>query len=86
MTITEFQHKKAEFLTHIDVEKNLAENTYRAYEGDLEQFYQFWKKINTEHTLEIPLRMALERFLIKLYHKKIDKNVFLTKKIYIIFK
>lgn len=74
MTITEFRHKKAEFLTHIDVEKNLAENTYRAYESDLEQFYQFWEKINTEHTLEIPLRTALERFLIMLYHKKIDKN------------
>lgn len=74
MTIAEFLDKKQEFLIHIDVEKNLSENTYRAYESDLDQFYIFWQNINSQTSKEIPLRRALERFLIMMYHKKIDKS------------
>jgi site-specific recombinase XerD len=79
MTIADFLDKKQEFLIHIDVEKNLSENTYRAYESDLDQFYTFWQNINSQATEEIPLRRALERFLIMLYHKKIDKSTIARK-------
>ncbi len=75
MNLIEFLRLKEEFLTYIDVEKNLSENTYRAYESDLDQFILFWKTIeDNKNPQEIPLRRALERFLVSLYHKKIDKS------------
>lgn len=79
MKIADFLDKKQEFLIYIDVERNLSENTFRAYESDLDQFYLFWHSINSHSTKEIPLRRALERFLIMLYHKKIDKNTIARK-------
>jgi len=79
MKIADFLDKKQEFLIHIDVEKNLSQNTFRAYESDLDQFYLFWDNINSQSDKEIPLRRALERFLIKLYHKKIDKSTIARK-------
>lgn len=79
MKITEFLDKKQEFLIYIDVEKNLSINTYRAYESDLDQFYLFWHSIHNQDNQDIPLRRALERFLIMLYHKKIDKSTIARK-------
>src|SRR5579859_3109385 len=74
MQLSEFQIKKDEFLVHIKVEKNLSHNTYRAYESDLQQFIDFWQKITTTEGIELPLRATLERFLVSLYYKKIDKS------------
>lgn len=74
MTLKEFNEKIQEFLTYLEVEKNLSENTTRAYANDLQQLYHFWHTITKEHKLEVPLKQALERFLITLYHKKISKS------------
>ena len=41
MTLAEFIEKKQEFLTHLSVERNIAENTQRAYDSDLNQFVIF---------------------------------------------
>lgn len=79
MNVIDFFNKKKEFLIHIEVEKNLSENTYRAYESDLDQFYLFWLTINNKSPHEISLKKALERFLIMLYHKKIDKSTIARK-------
>jgi integrase/recombinase XerC len=74
MTLKEFKEKIAEFLIYIEVEKNLSENTLRAYANDLQKFYLFWGTITKEHKIEIPFKQALERFLIMLYHKKMNKS------------
>lgn len=74
MNLAEFKQKRDEFLTYIKVEKNLADNTYRAYETDLQQFIEFWETITATEGLELPLRSTLERFLVSLYYKKIDKS------------
>ena len=74
MQLSEFKEKKEEFLIYIKVEKNLSQNTYRAYEGDLQQFVDFWQRITDTEQIELPLRQTIERFLVSLYHKKIDKS------------
>jgi integrase/recombinase XerC len=74
MDIQTFNEKKNEFIIYIEVEKNLSDHTKRAYQSDLEQFYRFWGKIIPSSTRVILIRSALERFLVSLYHKKIDKN------------
>ncbi len=74
MERTEFEQKKEQFLLHISVEKNLSPHTYRAYESDLQQFIDFWKRIEESEKISLPLRSMLERFLVSLYHKKIDKS------------
>lgn len=74
MQLQEFVEKKEEFITYITIEKNLAENTCRSYASDLEQFATFWQRVNTTEQIILPLRQILERFLVSLYHKKIDKS------------
>jgi integrase/recombinase XerC len=73
MRLAEFQEKKNNFLTHLEVEKNLSGHTCRAYATDLQQFLDFWQKITTTEKIELPFRQTLERFFVSLYHKKIDK-------------
>lgn len=74
MQRSEFKEKKQEFITFVTVEKNLSEHTQRAYESDLDQFISFWDTISATDGDEPPLRRAIERFLIHLYHKKITKS------------
>lgn len=82
MLINDFEEKKNEFLIYIDIEKNLSEHTRRAYKNDLDQFITFWKRIsqtennnnNNNQTIEIPLKQTIGRFLIFMFHKKIEKS------------
>ncbi len=74
MNSEEFEHKIEEFLLNINVEKNVADNTYRAYKSDLKQFREFWQTINKQESIAFPLKSAITRFLVKLYHKKISKS------------
>lgn len=73
MTLEEFNTYRDAFLRYIAIEKNLSQHTQRAYEGDLRQFAEFWHFINKKEQQEFELNRAIERFLIRLYHKKIDK-------------
>lgn len=66
--------KRDDFLIYIDVEKNLSEHTQRAYASDLEQLFEFWKGINRSERKEIPLKRALEQFMIHLFHHKLNKS------------
>lgn len=70
----EFQEKKDEFLTYLSVEKNLSENTRRAYNLDIGQFVDFWRQMPADEVKNLTCRQVLERFLISLFYKKIDKS------------
>lgn len=74
MNLNKFQEKKDEFLIYIEVERNLSENTQRAYQSDLEQFLLFWKSIDQREKINFTMRQIVERFFVSLYHKKIDKS------------
>ncbi|HML19480.1 MAG TPA: tyrosine-type recombinase/integrase [Candidatus Dependentiae bacterium] len=69
-----FQEKRDEFLLYLAVEKNLSENTQRAYQLDINQFIDFWKTLPTDDSQYLSCRQIIERFLISLYYKKIDKS------------
>ena len=73
MTLAEFIEKKEQFLIYLDVEKNVALNTYRAYQGDLNQFITFWQGLPAEEQKVLSLRQVIERYLVSLFYKKIDK-------------
>ncbi len=74
MKLAKFNKKRNEFATYLKVEKNLSFHTQRAYKGDLEQFYQFWRRINAREKMNITIRKVFERFLVALYHKNINKS------------
>src|SRR2546428_4760927 len=74
MTITEFQEKKEAFITHMQVERNLSAHTIRAYESDLRSIIDFWHKLSKEEQKKLSLRQIIERYLVGLYYKKIDKQ------------
>ncbi len=70
----EFIQKKDEFLRYLRVERNLALNTQRAYESDLNQFVEFWAQLSEDEKQHLSCRQILERYLISLFYKKIDKT------------
>ena len=66
--------KKDEFLIYIDVERNLSSHTQRAYHSDLEQFFEFWAKLNAQEGKNVVLRRVISRFLMSLYNDPHDKS------------
>ena len=70
----DFQAKRDEFLTYLSVEKNLSEHTQRAYKLDINQFINFWRSLPTDDANNLTCRQIIERFLISLFYKKIDKS------------
>lgn len=74
MLITEFIEKKNEFILFITVEKNLSVHTQRAYESDLNQFIEFWQELPADDKKNLELRQIIERYLVNLFYKKIDKS------------
>jgi site-specific recombinase XerD len=70
----DFQEKRDEFLTFIAVEKNLSEHTQRAYRLDIDQFIEFWRSLPADDAKFLTCRQIIERFLISLFYKKIDKS------------
>lgn len=73
LSLSAFKEKKEEFLVYLRVEKNLSENTQRAYMSDLEQFIDFWQKAGDEKDA-LSVRQIIERYLMSLFYKKIDKS------------
>ncbi len=74
MLRSEFQEKKDEFLLYLHVERNLSDNTQRAYTSDLKQFIIFWKHFDKYEKKPLPLRQVIERYLVSLFYKKITKS------------
>ncbi|MCG2756788.1 site-specific integrase [Candidatus Dependentiae bacterium] len=44
MNLSEFTNKINDFLSFLEVEKNVSTNTLRAYQADLNQLIDFWNK------------------------------------------
>lgn len=70
----EFMEKRDEFLQYLAVEKNLSLHTQRAYHSDLTQFIEFWKSLPSIDAQKLSCRQIVERFLVTLFYKKIDKS------------
>ena len=73
MKLPDFKEKKDNFLTYLEIERNLSANTLRAYESDLQQFIDFWENLPTQEKNLLSLRQTIERYLVSLHYKKIDK-------------
>jgi integrase/recombinase XerC len=74
MKLNEFKEQKEEFITHLQIERNLSTHTLRAYHNDLQQFINFWEKLFAEEIKHLSLRQIIERYLVSLFYKKIDKS------------
>lgn len=70
---------KNDFLTFMRVEKNLSIHTLRAYESDLNQFFGFWTQLPEQDKQHLGPRQIIERYLVNLFHKKIDKSTIARK-------
>lgn len=70
----EFEQHKDAFLLHLRAERNLSENTLRAYFLDLQQFITFWHNLPEQDKKNLGLRQIIERYLIALFYKKITKS------------
>jgi integrase/recombinase XerC len=74
MNLDQCKEKKAEFLTYLEVERNLSKHTLRAYESDLNQFTIFWQQLPVLDQQNLSFRQIIERYLVSLFYKKIDKS------------
>lgn len=68
-----YQYKE-DFMTHLDVERNSAHNTYKSYQYDLNQLFVFWKMIEKKQNKDFELQFVLEAFLMDLHKKGIQKS------------
>lgn len=71
---SECNQKKDDFLVFLDVERNVSKHTLRAYQLDIDQFVSFWKSLSEAETTNLTCRQIIERFLVSLFYKKIDKS------------
>ena len=74
MNINEFKEQKSAFLIHLQVERNLSKHTLKAYESDLRQFTDFCSSLSAQEQNLLAVRQVIERYLVSLFYKKIDKS------------
>lgn len=74
MNVHEFKEKKNAFLVHLQVERNLSKHTLKAYESDLRQFTDFWESLSAQEQQLLTVRQIIERYLVSLFYKQIDKS------------
>lgn len=74
VTLNDFKNKKDEFMLYLKIERNLSVNTQRAYQSDLDQFFDFWCYLSSDDQNNLSLRQIIERYLMSLFYKKIDKS------------
>lgn len=74
MDIIQFKNIKKDFITFLEVERNFSPNTVSAYNNDLNLFISFWETLSVDQQKLLSLRQIIERYLVSLYYKKIDKN------------
>jgi integrase/recombinase XerC len=74
MTLEEFKKSIREFTIHLQVERNLSDHTVRAYQSDLSQFISFWEQLTEKEKQLLTLRQIIERYLVSLFYRKIDKS------------
>lgn len=76
--------KKEDFLTHLDIERNVALNTYKSYQYDLNQLFTFWNKLNTQQNIKAAqahpqastyeIQEVVSKFFIHLHSRKVQKS------------
>ena len=66
--------KKEDFLNYLNIERNVALNTYKSYQYDLNQFFTFWLKQEKTDKKKFDIQQILEKFFLHLYHQKIQKS------------
>jgi integrase/recombinase XerC len=75
MNLSVFIEKVEQFLTFLEVEKNVSVHTLRAYRSDLRQLIEFWERIEKkEKSVDNSLGTIVRRFVHSLYFKKITKT------------
>jgi len=80
MTIEEFEEQSVAFLHHLSVDRNLSKHTVRAYGADLRHFVLFWKEqLSLDDQKHLEIKQILERYLVSLYYKKINKQTIARK-------
>jgi len=81
MDLRGFKEHVDQFLTYLEVEKNVSDHTLRAYKSDLAQLTEFWSRIL--HTARdagdvgkkiLTVQRVFQRFVRSLYFKKIAKT------------
>ncbi len=73
--IEKFKDHVKDFLTFLSVEKNVAQNTLRAYSGDLKLLTSFWTTlIKNEPDLKHECHRVIHRYVVSLYYQKITKT------------
>ncbi len=65
---------KEKFLVYVQVERNLADNTYKSYSSDLHQFFTFWKQHNEQTKKDVSIKTALDHFFVQHFYKKTQKS------------
>lgn len=74
MTLETLKNYITQFIEYIRVERNLALNTQKSYQCDLQQFVEFWQTMDKEEQKYLTPRQVIERYLVSLFYKKIDKS------------
>jgi len=74
MTLEMLKEYVESFVEYLRVERNLALNTQKAYRGDLQLFTTFWEHMDKEEQKYLTPRQVIERYLVSLFYKKIDKS------------
>ncbi len=72
--IDDIQSKIDEFITYLKVERNLSPHTQRAYNADLSQLIKFMRQLPIADINNLGFRQIIERYLVSLFYKKLDKN------------
>jgi len=74
MTLEMFKEKVKEFLSFMEIEKNVSYNTFRAYRADLSQIVDFWEHVlKSEPSAPHEIRGVIKRYIHSLFFKKITK-------------
>lgn len=74
MNFKEFLKYTNDFLTFLEVEKNVSDNTLRAYSIDLNQLSSFWKKSLEKNKLKFTsFETVLRRYILGMFYKKQSK-------------
>jgi len=75
-----FKDKIKDFLTFLEVEKNVSNHTLRAYKADLNQLVSFWQKlVIKEKALKHSFSKVVRRYIVSLFYKQIAKTTLARK-------
>ncbi len=75
MDLEQFKNHIKDFIAFLSIEKNVAPNTLRAYNGDLKLLTAFWEQlIKHEPKTKHECHRVIRRYIVSLYYQKITKT------------